>query len=154
MKLAFHLTIVALVWCGPAESAFAHPCGHHNNEHGCVACDHGGPAWRQLNRQSGYSSANLKTVSGKILEIVYLPGDGPDTGMVDLRIQTGAGPGLVRLAPSGFLRQGGLRLQEGDSVTVKVFTVGAMTGEIMVATEVQGKGAQMRLRGPSGEPLW
>ena len=112
-----------------------------------------------MNRQSGDSrtsnpAANLKTVTGKILEIMYLPGDSPDTGMVDLRIQTSAGPGLVRLAPSGFLKHGGLRVQEGDSVTFKVFTVTGMAGDVMVATEIQRKGTELRLRGSSGEPLW
>ena len=97
---------------------------------------------------------NLKTVEGKIVEVVYLPGATAETGMVDVRVQMGTGATVVRLAPSGFLKQGGLRLREGDTISVKAFAVAGMTGEVMVATEVHGHGVDLRLRGPSGQPLW
>jgi hypothetical protein len=96
----------------------------------------------------------LKTLEGKIVEVVYLPGMTPESGMVDVRIQTSGGANLVRLAPSGFLKQSGLRLQEGDSVTTEAFPVAVMKGDLMVATKVRGSGLEVRLRDPSGQPLW
>jgi hypothetical protein len=95
---------------------------------------------------------NLRTLEGKIMEVVYLPGMTPESGMVDVRIQTSGGANLVRLAPSGFLKQSGPRLQEGDSVTIEAFP--AMKGDLMVATKVRGSGVEMRLRDSSGHPLW
>ena len=105
----------------------------------------GGPANRAV---------NLRPLEGKIVEVIYLPGMTPESGMVDVRVQTGSGVNLVRLAPSGFLKQGGLRLQEGDSVAIEAFPVAAMKGDLMVATKVQGNGLEVRLRDSSGQPLW
>ena len=76
----------------------------------------------------------------------------PTSGIVDVRIQTSDGANLVRLAPSGFLKQSGARLQEGDSMTIEAFP--AMKGNLMVATKVRGSGVEMRLRDSSGHPLW
>jgi len=160
MRLALVAIIGALVCVGLAGPALAHNCCcHRDHEYGCYGCDHYVQPPSQTgpqSRNSGPSNwvANLKTVEGKIVEVVYLPGATPETGVVDVRILTGAGANLIRLAPSGFLKQGGLHLQEGDSVVIKAFPVDGMNGETMVATEVQGNGVNVRLRGSSGQPLW
>ena len=116
-----------------------------------------------MNSQTGAQSkeggptngiVNLKTLEGKIVEVIYLPGVTPENGMVDVRIQTSGGANLVRLAPSGFLKQSGLRLHEGDAVTIEAFSVAAMKGDVMVATKVHGNGLEVRLRDSSGRPLW
>ncbi len=88
------------------------------------------------------------------MEIIYLPGVTPEGGMVDVRVQPSDGANLVRLAPTGFLKKSGLRLQEGDSVTIDAFPVAAMIGDLMVATNVHGSGLDVRLRDSSGQPLW
>jgi hypothetical protein len=116
-----------------------------------------------MNSQAGAQSTeraparpavNLKTVEGKIVEVIYLPGTTPESGMVDIRVETGGAVNLVRLAPSGFLKQSGLRLQEGDTVTIEAFPVAGMRGDLMVSMKVHASGLDMRLRDSSGQPLW
>jgi len=153
------ILITSFVLVGSGQLAFAQHCCHHGPRHEPCGCDHCGQPTSPpgpLTKSNGGSNwtANLKTVEGKIVEVVYLPGATPETGMVEVRVQTKTEADLVRLAPSGFLKQGGLRFREGDSVTIKAFTVAAMEGDIMVATEVDGNGADVRLRGSSGQPLW
>jgi len=153
-------SIIASTKSAPGSQLFAHDCGHHGGGYGCYGCDHrGSPTNSQAGAQwkEGCPTnrvVNLKTLEGKIVEVVYLPGMTPESGMVDVRIQTSGGANLVRLAPSGFLKQSGLRLQEGDSVTTEAFPVAVMKGDLMVATKVRGSGLEVRLRDPSGQPLW
>ncbi len=158
MKLAVLFSAGALLSGLGSGPALAHHCGHHDCDYGRDhSCDHsrgqvnaappsrGGPAdW----------SVNLKSLEGKIVEIIYLPGATPETGMVELRVRTAVGANLVRLAPAGFLKQSGLRLEEGDSVTLKAFPVSGMKGDLLVATEVDGSGRNIQLRDASGQPLW
>lgn len=159
MKLLLFLGI-ALAYGVGSGAAFAHDGCHHSHGDAYYGCDHCGSP---MNSQSGAQSregahagraVNSRPLEGKIVEVIYLPGMTPESGMVDVRVQTGNGVNLVRLAPSGFLKQGGLRLQEGDSVTVEAFPVAAMRGDLMVATRVRGNGLEVRLRDSSGQPLW
>lgn len=87
------------------------------------------------------------------MEIIYLPRMTPESGIVDIRLQTTGGANLVRLAPSGFLKQSGLRFQE-DTVTIDAFSVAGVRGDLMVATNVHESGLDVRLRDSSGQPLW
>jgi len=74
--------------------------------------------------------------------------------MVELRLQSGGQTNLIRLAPSGFLKQGGLALREGDTVTVKGFAVAGMEGDLVVATEVHKGDKSLSLRDTRGQPVW
>ena len=160
MKLPLFLGICALA-CGVGSgAAFGHDGCHHGHGYGYYGCDHCGSPMNSpsagQSREGGPASraVNSRPLEGKIVEVIYLPGTTPESGMVDVRVQTGNSVNLVRLAPSGFLKQSGLRLQEGDSVTVEAFPVAAMRGDLMVATKVQGNGLEVRLRDSSGQPLW
>jgi hypothetical protein len=84
----------------------------------------------------------LQTLEGKITEVDYLPGATAD--------QTK----LVRLAPAGFLKQSGILLREGDTVTVKGFPVSGMEGDLIVAAEVHKGEKSVSLRDTSGRPAW
>ncbi|HTP34782.1 MAG TPA: hypothetical protein VMJ75_21535 [Candidatus Acidoferrales bacterium] len=159
MRLVSRVVIAALVSCGIAGPLLAHGCCHHDDERGCPGCVHCGASGCRTSPLAGASTpsdwaASLKTMDGKVVEVLYLPGATPDTAMVDIRVQAGAVARLVRLAPSGFLRQGGLRLQEGDAVSISAFPVAGMNGDVLVAAEVRAKGVNLRLRGPAGQPLW
>jgi len=157
MRVILRVTVAALVWSGSLGPALAHGCGHQLYDHSCHGpCSCGAEASRRSGTGAAAGwAADLRTIEGKIVEVIYLPGGTPDMGMVDIKVQTNSGTSLlVRLAPTGFLKQGGLRLQEGDPMTVKAFTVAGMNGDVMVATEVTCKGTNMRLRGSSGQPLW
>jgi translation initiation factor IF-1 len=144
---------LALLSGGPAAAQ----CWHH---HPCYDCgDYGyysypapgppsGPAAPNARR---WSAANIQTLTGKVVEVVYLPGPSPDAAMVELRLQEGSGkPQLVRLAPSGYLKDNGLRIREGDTVTVKGYPVSAMEGELLVATQVQKGEKTLTLRDSFG----
>ena len=86
--------------------------------------------------------------------MIYLPGSAPDNGMVEIRLQSAAQMHLVRLAPTGFLKQGGLRLREGETVTVKGFAVAGMEGDIFVAGEIRAGDKTLTLRDARGLPAW
>jgi len=131
-------------WWGAIPAA-AQGCCHHN--HQC------GPQARRSPAPSG-QSANLQTVEGKIAEVDYLAGATADSGMVEVRVQAGGQAQLVRLAPAGFLKQGGLHLREGDVVVVKGFPVSGMEGDLVVATEVHKGDVSLSLRDTQGRPAW
>ncbi len=74
--------------------------------------------------------------------------------MVEIRLQSGGQTNLIRLAPSGFLKQSGLVLREGDTVNVKGFAVAGMEGDLIVASEVRKGEKSVSLRDTRGQPAW
>jgi hypothetical protein len=96
----------------------------------------------------------LQAIDGKITEIIYLPGATPDSGTVEVRLQSGAQSELVRLAPSGYLKQSGMLLREGDTVTLKGFPVAGTEGDLIVATEIHRGEKSLPLRDTRGQPKW
>ena len=143
-------------WFGVAPAAAQGCChrGHYYDD--CADCGHCGrqnsPASRQFSGPTG--TANVQTLEGRIVEVVYLPGAAADSGMVELRLQSGGQTNLIRLAPSGFLKQGGLVLREGDTVSVKGFAVAGMEGDLIVASEVHKGDKTLSLRDTRGQPAW
>jgi hypothetical protein len=162
MKLIGILAVISMFsWIG-VTPALAQGCCHHGHyyDDDCWdsghCCSHqGAPAGRQFRESSpSGTTANLQTREGKIAEVVYLPGVTADSGMVELRLQSGGQLDLVRLAPSGFLKQGGLVLREGDTVLVKGFPVAGMEGDLIVATEIRKGDKGLSLRDSRGLPAW
>jgi hypothetical protein len=98
--------------------------------------------------------ADLQTAEGRITEVVYLPGAAPDSGMVEVRLQSAGQSQLIRLAPVGFLKRGGLLLREGDTLNITGFTVAGMEGDILVATELRQGNKTLSLRDTRGRPAW
>ena len=145
-------TIVILCGSGALPAA-GHDCYHH--DHDSADCDR---RHYQANRPSGSNlssaSANLQTLEGRIVEVVYLPGAAADSGMVEIKLQSASQIMLVRLAPSGFLKRSGMLLQEGDTVQVKGFPVAGMEGDLIVAAEIHGRDKQLALRDARGRPVW
>ena len=134
--------------------AVAHDCWHHNcGRDGGWNCGRNYSQSRNRQPRCG-QAANLQTLEGKIGEVVYLPGATAESGMVEIRILAAGQAKLVRLAPASFLKQGGVRLREGDVVTAKVFAVAAMEGDLLVATEVRQGGTTLALRDGQGRPVW
>ena len=161
-RLGMFCIVSMLGWLGGLPVA-AHDCSHCNQHYAdcgdCRDCGHHGYASPQSRRGPADpaptgEAANLQAVAGRIVEIVYLPGASPDSGMVEIRVQAAGPAKLVRLGPAGFLKQGGLRVREGDAVTVKGFPVAAMEGDLLVATEVHTNDVTLSLRDALGRPAW
>jgi len=154
MKLLGFVTALAIAWF--AAPALAHECCHHDRR--CTECPDCGYHSYTPSRSGGQTSAaepvNLRTIEGKVAEIVYLPGPTAESGMVEVRLQTTGETVLVRLAPSGFLKRSDLHLREGNSVAVKGFPVAGMDGDLIVATEVRQADKTVTLRDQQGRPLW
>jgi hypothetical protein len=160
MKMRSVLAIILFTcWFG-AVPAFAHDCCHHHcnygnnndcnhdcnhnvqgNRHCCPWAPTGGPT-------------DLRTSERKITEVDYLPGATADSGMVEVRLQSAGQSELIRLAPVGFLKQGGLLLREGDTISVKGFTVAGMEGDVLVATELHKGDKTLPLRDAWGRSVW
>jgi hypothetical protein len=96
----------------------------------------------------------LLTTEGKIAEIDYLPGATPDSGMVEVHLQAAGQSQLIRLAPVGYLKQSGLVLREGDTLTVRGFRVAGMEVDLLVATEIHKGEKVLSLRDSRGRPAW
>lgn len=141
---------VALLGCFGVPPAVAHNCGHgdHDSDHCWNSAHHGRSA------SSAAAASNTQTLEGKLAEIVYLPGATAESGMVEIRLQSAGQSRLVRLAPAGFLKQGGLHLREGDALTVIGFPVSAMEGDLLVATEIRQGDHRLALRDNRGRPIW
>ena len=114
MKVRSFFNIIAFICCLGVVPAIGHDCCHHGHHCGdcCDSnddCCHGSQTGRN---SSGWDrsdeAADLQTVDGKITEIVYLPGATPDSAMVEVHLQSAGQSKLIRLAPSGFLKQSGL----------------------------------------------
>jgi hypothetical protein len=96
----------------------------------------------------------MGTAEGKITEVVYLPGATPDSGMVEIRLQSAGQSQLIRLAPVGFLKQSGLLLREGDTVSIKGFPIAGMERDLLVATELHKGDKTLSLCNTLGRPTW
>ena len=153
-------------WFGAVPAA-AHACCHHGNhradcgDYDGDCCDYNGDCYQKTQGSGhfrGWSPssgvADVQTVEGKITEIVYLPGATPDGSLVEVHLQSAGQFQLVRLAPVGFLKQSGLLLREGDTVTVKGFPVAGMEGDLLVATELHKGEKALSLRDTRGRPAW
>lgn len=160
MKLRGILAIILLMgWCGLLP-AYADDCCHHGNHRADCGdydadCCHRGQGnghcrgWAPSN-----GVADLQTTEGRVTEIDYLPGATPGSGMVEVHLQSAGHSQLVRLAPVRFLKQGGLTLREGDTVTLKGFLVTGMEGDLLVATEIRKGEKRLTLRDALGHPTW
>jgi len=152
--------IIVFICCLSVVPALGHDCCHH--DHHCGDCCDGYHDCRDGSQASRNSTglatssegAILQNLEGKISEIVYLPGATPDTGMVEVRVQSAGQNELIRLAPCGFLKQSGLHLKEGDTVSLKGFRVAGMEGDLIVATAFQKGDKSLPLRDTRGQPLW
>ena len=156
MKLIGILGVILMFgWLGGIPAA-AQGCGSHNHHADCSDCGHHGQsaAPSQSRPAPSGETANLQTVEGKVDEVVYLSGATADSGMVEIRVQTAGQTKVVRLAPAGFLKQGGLRLREGDAVAAKGFPVSGMEGDLILSTEVRQGGTTLALRNAQGRPAW
>ena len=160
MKVHSVLKMIAFICCLSVAPAVGHDCCHYDHHRGdCCGSYYDCCYGSQTDRNSrGWArsteEAELETVEGKITEIVYLPGATTDSGMVEVRLQSAGQSKLIRLAPSGFLRQSGLLLREGDNVTLKGFAVAGMEGDLIVATEIHKGDKSLPLRDTRGRPMW
>ena len=141
-----------------AVPAAGHGCCQHDHHcDDCWDCGHysrqQAPPTRSFVEPS-FATPTLQALEGKVTEVVYLPGATPDTGSVEIRLQSSGQSRLIRLAPAGFLKQSGLLLREGDTVMVKGFLVSGMEGDLIVATEVRKGEKTVSLRDTNGRPAW
>ncbi len=155
MKVLGIVGVISAFGFFAATPAIGHDRHHDHHWSDGWDCDHYSRQSPTANRGmvSGGTVA-LQTLTGKIAEVVYLPGVTEDSGLVEIRVQTSTQSRLIRLAPTGYLKERGLLLREGDTVTVKGFAVNGMEGNLVVATEVLKGDKSVSLRGESGRPSW
>ena len=159
MKLRIILGTIFAIACFSALPATAQCCCHHGHHCGdCDDCDHHCYSTSQPGRSDRWGpstpAAVSETAEGKIAEVIYLPGATEDSGMAEIRLVSAGQARVVRLAPTGFLKQGGLLLREGDVVKVKGYPVASMDDDILVATEIDKGDKSLSLRDSRGRPAW
>ena len=156
MKVLGIVGIISAFGFFAATPAMGHDCHHDHHGSDCSDCGHyssQSPTGNRGIRVPGGTVA-LQTLEGKIAEVVYLPGATEDTGLVEIRLQSSTESRLIRLAPTGFLKERGLLLKEGEVVTVRGFRVNGMEGDLLVATELRKGEKTVPLRDASGRPAW
>ena len=141
--------VVFVCSLGPA---FAHDCNHHGHHDGYRRdC---GQSYASSRQSVPVPVATIENLEGRIAEVIYLPGSSPGNAMVELRLQSGSGAEIVRLAPASYLKQNRLAIREGDKVAVKGYRVAGMNGYLLVATEVRKGDTKLSLRDSQGRPAW
>lgn len=149
MKVS-HLLQLLCAALATVATAPGHECGHHGHR----AC---APTCQSCARQSvtgPATSAAAVAIAGRVIEVNYLPAATPDLSLVEIRIDGGAQPEWVRLAPAGYLRQVGLTLREGDFVDARGYRVAGADGTMVVATDIKAAGRTVQLRDGRGRQQW
>jgi len=162
MKIPAAAALLPLLYLGSLSPALAHHCASHDHGcHHCANCDchHGNCDCRDGQRgrtspRTPAAATQSESVSGTVSEVIYLPGGAPGLAGVELRLKSGAGETLLRLAPTGFLKKNNFSVKEGQHVSARGFRVDTLDGEVLVATEIQNNGSTLRLRDARGNPLW
>lgn len=161
--MRFIIGLIPLVILIGPEPARSHGCGHHAHYLGdCWDCgwrhvqpsEQPRPRWQGQPPSPAASLPRLETLEGNVAEVIYLQGAGPDAAMVEIEIRSAGQDTLVRLAPTGFLRQNEFLIKEGDMIAVKGFRVSTFEGDLLVATEVRKDGNTLVLREARGRPAW
>lgn len=154
MKPLAILSVMALFGSFGIAPLAGHDCDHHSDDRYDCGRHHSQGSQAGQNSGSRGTAAALQTLKGKIIEVIYLPGSTVDDGMVEIRVQSPGQAKLVRLAPSGFLKQQGVLLREGDAVSITGFAVAGMDGDLIGATEVHAGDRALSLRDTRGRPVW
>jgi len=128
-------------------------CDTHHGSYSDDCCPHGQRSGHCHRTPSG-TSTELQTAEGKITEIEYLAGATSDSGIVEIQLQTAGQSQMIGLAPVGYLRQSGLALREGDTLSIKGFRVAGREGALLVATEIHEGERFLSLRDSRGRPAW
>lgn len=122
----------------------AHECyGHHAHHDDCCG-QQGQKCWRQP-----ASGTPLETLQGTVAEISPLS----DSAVLEIWLKAGNDTRLVRLAPEPFLKQNGVSLKLGDTLSVRGYRTGR-GAELFVAAELELGGKSLVLRGEHGRPAW
>jgi hypothetical protein len=149
--LRFRDAMFLLSLFGFTQLGFAHDCDHHYH-HGYAGCSNYGRCSEATGNRAG--PANQRTLEGTISEVIYLAGADPEVAMVEIRLQSGGQVNLVRLAPSGYLNRGGVRIREGEPLSVRGFGVSGVDGDLTVAFDIRQGPRNLSLRDSRGRPVW
>lgn len=150
--------VASAICCLVATPLLAHDYYHHHPSSDSYgnSSDHNQPASRRQVRAATAAgdARGLHVLEGRIAELVYLPGPTPESAMVEIRLQSGGQTTLIRLAPSGYLKKGEMRLKEGELVTIKGFAIAGIEEDLIVATEIRQGNKGLNLRDGRGRSIW
>jgi hypothetical protein len=164
MRRTLALLALAFAWSFVSLPALAQSCCHHGGD--CSGCAGGGCCHHGMYCRGGRSSytqntnpntgaaAAEETHEGRVLQVDYLPGATKDTAQVQIHLQAGAELILAKLGPSGFLRQNGVAVREGDTVSLTGYWVSAADGDLFIVTRIANRNKTIALRDKMGDPLW
>lgn len=161
MKTLVQVVAVLFFQLGVAP-AWGH-CGHHDL-HDCDCRDSSAPcspcrdlsSSRRQNQDAlpSVTAQPAKSVEGKVVEVVYLPGASSETAMVEVWLLAAKERTLVRIGAAGFLKQNKFSLKEGDTLAVKGYTVATAERDVVVAVEMRKGNQTLVLRNEQGTPRW
>ena len=103
---------ISLCWFG-VTPATGHECDHRNHhDETCWDCNQTRRPLPSAGRQSkgrgpSNGTADVRSLEGKVTEIIYLPGSTLNNGMVEIRIQSEGKNERIRLAPFRVPETGG-----------------------------------------------
>ena len=84
----------------------------------------------------------------------YLRGESPAAASVEIRVHSGDKDVWARLGRAGLIKEAGLSLKEGDSISLQGYWVDTADGDLLVVTEMRKAGKTLRLRDGRGRAVW
>lgn len=102
-----------------------------------------------------FDPANVRTIEGTIVGINKIGTGAPDADMLSLQLRTTEGRVVtVNLGPRDYISKQNFYVVNGDRITVTGSEVTIGERPAFLATEVKMGDHLLRLRNPSGHPLW
>jgi hypothetical protein len=147
------LAVPAVIWLAAGVEAGGHSCSRCSHLHHRDCNDRVGCRSAVCGRVNGGGPAALDFLEGAVTEVNYLRGATPEEAMVEIKVASGQKQALVRLAPSGFLRDKEIEVQAGDAIQVSGYRATGLDGERLIATTVVLNGRLVRLRDDRGRTL-
>ena len=137
MKHSLTLTLTAVAAMGAAALTWAAPALQAGSARGAAGQD------------CLLHSAQQVTLSGKVSQLT-VPERGSRAGAVQFTLDGRT----VRLGPSHYLDANGMRLADGDLVTVTGWTVTKDGASVVIARDLTRAGQTLQWRSSDGAPMW
>ncbi len=110
--------------------------------------------WSTSSEYNKLFTGETETIKGTITNVQNAP---PMKGMSDavvVTIHTDSGDRKVHLGPAWFLNRQDLRLNTGDTITIKGAKASVQGDDVVIASEIQTSSGTLRLRDSKGMPNW
>jgi sporulation protein YlmC with PRC-barrel domain len=102
-----------------------------------------------------FDPANVRTIEGTVIDVGKSGAGAPGSNLLALRLKTADDKIVtVNLGPRDYISKQNFYVVNGDRITVTGSELTVGERPTFLATEIRSDGQILRLRNPSGHPLW